>query len=296
MNFSDIYKNQFRYSVEVFPPKTEEGVKNLIKTLHKLEAISPAYVSVTYGAMGSTRDLTKDLAFRIYDEIKSHTAFHFTCVGSGRQEILKYVEVLSTKGINLILALRGDIPKDQTEFIPPEDGFGYANELVSFLKEKNNLSVAVAGYPEKHPEAPSLETDIENLKRKVDAGAEVIITQLFFENPIFYKWLDKVRQAGITVPVIPGIMPILKLSQIKRITELSGARLPKDLLDKLAACKEDETAMPDVGIEIAAKQCRDLKENGVPGIHFYCMNKAYSVLKIVETLGLCFDSNRKCPT
>lgn len=283
LRFSEIYADKsFHYSIEVYPPKTEKGVENLLKELEELKAISPAYVSVTYGAMGTTRALTKDLAIRIHDQLKINTAFHFTCIGSGRKEIKKYVNSLRERGIELIVALRGDYPRDNPSYRPPADGFRYANELVDYLKSINDFSIAVAGYPETHVEAPSPEADLENLKRKVDAGADVIITQLFFDNRDFYNWVKKVRKLGITVPIIAGIMPILKLSQIQKITGLCGARIPKDLVKKLKACGEDEDAMRDVGVRYAIEQCRDLIKNNVAGIHFYCLNKAYSVLRVVK--------------
>lgn len=284
MNFTDLYSKGFQYSLEVFPPKTGRGIEILIAHLKDLENINPAYVSVTYGAMGSTRDLTKELAFKLYDEIKAYTAFHFTCVGSSRADIKEYVDALFQKGINLVLALRGDWPNEQVLEHPLQDGFSYANELMSYLKELQNFSIAVAGYPEKHPEACSMEEDIDHLKRKVDTGAEVILTQLFFDNQFYFDWLEKVRKAGITIPVVPGIMPIIKLSQVQRITNMCGAMIPQALLEQLEKCGDDEESMRDIGVEHAIKQCQDLKNNKVPGIHFYCLNKSYSVLKIVDEL------------
>lgn len=282
MRFAEIYKeNKFRFSVEVFPPKTEEGVVSLFTELEKLKAIDPSYVSVTYGAMGSTRSLTQDLAIKIHEKIKLNTAFHFTCVGCGRQEIKDYVSPLRDRGITNVVALRGDKPKDPG-YTPPKDGFTYANELVTYLNEINGFSIAVAGYPEKHIEAKDLESDILSLKRKVDAGADVIITQLFFDNTDYYRWLEKVRGAGVKVPIIPGIMPILRLKQIEKITAMCGAKIPDDLWKKLKSCGDDEDAVVAVGIEHALSQCRDLIKNKVPGIHFYCLNRAHSVLTIVK--------------
>lgn len=286
MKFSDLYKNnQFRYSIEIFPPKTPAGVAALFHELKELGRVKPAYVSVTYGALGSTRDLTQDLAIRVHRELGYQTAFHFTCVGSGRDEIKSYVNKLYEAGINFIVALRGDQPQGLENYQPPADGFRYANELVAYLKSVGNFSLAVAGYPEKHGEALDFKTDINNLKRKVDAGADVIITQLFFDNADYYSWLEKVRAVGIQIPIIAGILPIQSLKQIQRITGLCGAQLPPDLVRRLENCHDDDAAMRVVGIEHALKQCADLKKNGVVGIHFYALNKAYSVLKIVDGLG-----------
>lgn len=281
--YSNFYKNNvFRLSVEVFPPKTETGVNSLVEELEKIKKINPAYVSVTYGAMGSTRNLTGDLVVRIQSELQIPTAFHFTCVGLGKGAIKDYVNHLHDQNINLVVGLRGDKPSE--DYQAPEDGFSYANELVSYLKTIHDFSIAVAGYPEKHIEAPSLEVDIDNLKRKVDAGADVIITQLFYNNNLFYDWLDKIRQKGIQIPVIPGIMPILSLKQISRITSLCGATLPKDLLKDLESHQEDAEATLKIGEDFAANQCLDLKANGLPGAHLYSLNKSRACLKISESL------------
>ncbi|HBF12353.1 MAG TPA: methylenetetrahydrofolate reductase [NAD(P)H] [Deltaproteobacteria bacterium] len=284
MNFTDFYKpGTCRYSFEVFPVKTEEGVKNLLQVLGELKDFDPAYVSVTYGALGSTRDLTRDLALRIHRGTKIPTAFHFTCVGSGRQEIKNYVEKLKKEGLNLVVALRGDPPKGGA-FIPPTDGFRYANELVTYLKSINGFSMAVAGYPEGHPEAGSKEADLVNLKRKVEAGADAVITQMFFDNRDYFDFVERAHKVGISVPIIPGIMPILNLKQIEKITGLCGAKIPSQLHQRLVQCGEDVEATRNVGIEHALKQCHELKKSGVPGIHFYTLNKSLSVAGIIENL------------
>lgn len=280
MKFPDFYKNgRPALSIEIFPPKTEKGVEALFEELKILKMISPVFVSVTYGAMGSTRDLTKDLALRIHRELKLKTAFHFTCVGSGRIEMKDYVTSLAREGVDLVVALRGDKPVD---FKPSDDGFHFASELVAYLKTLHPFSMAVAGYPEKHIEAESLASDLENLKRKINAGADIVITQLFFDNAVYYSYVESVRQIGVTSPIVPGILPIQSLKQIQRITGLCGVKLPQILLAELESCGDDEDAMREVGINYAIRQCRDLLQNGVPGIHFYSLNKSHSVLKIVE--------------
>lgn len=284
MRFSNLYNNQpFRFSVEVFPPKTDDGSRALFRELEALRVIDPAYVSVTYGAMGSTREFTKDLATRVQKTLGFNTAFHFTCVGSGREDIKAYIGNMAANGLKLIVALRGDRPQDPG-YCPPADGFRYANELVAYLKQLDDFSIAVAGYPEKHIEAKDLVTDIAHLKRKVDAGADVVITQLFFDNADFYSWVDKVRAAGVKVPIIAGILPVQSLKQIQKITGLCGARLPAELLRRLESCGEDAAAVRAVGVEHAVKQCQNLIDNGVVGIHFYCLNRADSILKIVQGL------------
>lgn len=284
MNFADFYQdNRFAYSIEVFPPKSPAGAEKLLSELKALRAIEPAYVSVTYGAMGTTRENTADLALRIHSELDLATAFHFTCVGFDREQVRTYVEGLAKKGLKLVVALRGDIPADQEAFQPPENGFRYANELVGYLRSLDQgFSLAVAGYPEKHTEAPSLEVDIENLKRKVDAGADVVITQLFYNNDDYYRYVEKVHKAGVRVPIVPGLMPIQNFKQVQKITKMCGASLPKDLLNQLAAHQDDPSAIRDIGVAQASKQCMDLIEQGAPGIHFYTLNKAESVLKVVE--------------
>lgn len=283
--FSDFYATHKPvFSLEVFPPKTEKGVSSLLAELELLKQIHPAFVSVTYGAMGSTRDLTKDLALRIKNETHLTPAIHFTCVGSSRDEVKKYVTMLADQGVNLVVALRGDKPVDAQNFTPPTNGFRYASELVAYLKTLYPFSMAVAGYPEKHVEALSFESDLENLKRKVNAGADVVITQLFFDNADYKNYVERVRAMGVSAPIIPGILPVQSLKQVERIVSLIGAKLPPALHQKLLACGDDETAMREVGITHATEQCRDLLRFGVPGIHFYALNKAHSVLKIVAAL------------
>lgn len=283
VRFTDFYKKgKPALSVEIFPPKTEKGVNNLFSELEKLKQIKPEFVSVTYGAGGSTRNLTSDLALQVRENLNIKTAFHFTCVGSGREEMKEYVTALAKQDMNLIVALRGDKPQNVEEFVPPADGFRYANELVAYLKSLHPFSMAVAGYPEGHVEAPSLEEDLKNLKKKVDAGADVIITQLFYDNHLFYNYVEKVRAMGIEIPIVAGVLPIQSLPQIERFLGLCGSTLPDELRKKLEECGEDHAAQREIGVQQAIDQCRDLIKNGVDGIHFYCLNKSYSVLKIYE--------------
>lgn len=282
IHFLDFYRSDKPvFSLEVFPPKTDKGLESLLQEIEKLRSINPAFISVTYGAMGSTQNTTKDLVQTINNHLQIPTAFHFTCVGSRREEISRYVLDLAGQGVNLVVALRGDNPQNGHGF---DGDFKYANELVTYLKSLHPFSVAVAGYPEKHIEAASFAEDIQNLKRKVDSGADIILTQLFFDNEDYYKWLEQIRRAGIDVPVIPGIMPIAKLNQIKKITSMCGAKLPAALLAQLEACQNDDAAMEAVGLEHAVKQCQDLIKNNALGIHFYCLNRADVILKIVERL------------
>lgn len=284
-NFKKIYSTSHPvYSFEVFPPKDEAGIADLMATLGQLKSYQPAFVSVTYGAGGSTRDLTRDLALRIRDELNLNVAFHFTCVGSSRDDIKVYVEKLKQKGVSLVVALRGDPPKGEKHFTSAKDGFSHASELVTYLKSLGGFSMAVAGYPEMHVEAKSKDQDLAYLKQKVDQGADVVMTQLFYDNKDYFDFVERARQIGIEVPIIPGILPVLSLQQVVRITGLSGAKIPPRLLEKLQACGDDSVAMRDVGIEWALCQARELVQKGVPGIHFYILNRSYSIAKILSSL------------
>lgn len=285
MNFRDFFRpGKIRYSFEIFPPKDEAGIVSLVENLKDLSSFKPAFISVTYGAMGTTRDLTRDLAIRIRKEPGLTTAFHFTCVGSDKNAIRDYVERLKKEGINLIVALRGDPPVGATSFVTPENGFSHANELVAYLKQIDGFSIAVAGYPEGHVECPDKEADLLNLKRKVDAGADIIITQLFFDNERFFRFVEKARAVGIKVPIIPGIMPILSLKQIEKITKMCGASLPTSLHQEIITAQDNSEKCREIGVLHAAKQCRELIASGVPGIHFYILNKSYSTRRILEAL------------
>ncbi len=285
MNFSNLYQGGvLRFSFEVFPPKDEAGITSLFETLRNLSPFDPAFISVTYGAMGTTRDLTRDLAVRIHRELGLRTAFHFTCVGSDRSSIQEYVERLKAEGITLVVALRGDPPQGMDRFTKPENGFSYANELVTFLRKIDGFSLAVAGYPEGHIESADKETDLKNLARKVAAGADIVITQLFFDNRDYFDFVTRARKIGIQVPIIPGIMPILNLKQIEKITRLCGARLPRPLHEALLKNEKSPEAMREIGVKHAAAQCRELMNRGVPGIHFYTLNKADSVRKVIASI------------
>lgn len=285
MNFKDFYqKGKPAFSFEIFPPKDAAGEQSLFTALQKLRQFNPAFVSVTYGAMGSTQDKTRNLAIRIHKELGLTTAFHFTCVGSDRAFIREYVEYLKKEGIDLIVALRGDPPQGVEKFTPPLNGFRYANELVSYLKGLGGFSIAVAGYPEGHIETPDKETDLNHLVRKVEAGADIVITQLFFNNQDYFDFVERVRKKGIRVPIIPGIMPILNLKQIEKISKMCGAGIPKELQTKLLQNESSPERVKEIGIEYSLNQCQELLKNGAPGIHFYILNRAESTSAILEKL------------
>ena len=284
MNILDIYNSkEFTASFEIFPPKTEKGNQNLWKEMKEMSELDPAYVSVTYGAGGSTRDKTLDIATKIKNDYSITPLVHFTCVGSGRDEIKKYLKIVKNLGIENILALRGDPPLGETTFAPPPDGFSYANELVEYIRSINGFTIAVAGYPEGHIESEDLESDIENLKKKVDAGADFIITQLFYNNNDFYHFMDTIIRKNISLPVIPGIMPVTSLTQIKKITSMCGATIPGTLQKRLQQCPSEDSFC-EAGIDYSIEQCSELKAWGVKGFHFYTLNKTRAVKKILKEI------------
>lgn len=273
------------FSFEFFPPKSEEGEEQLFSTIEQLKPLAPAFVSVTYGAGGHTQAKTVDLVSRIKNDIGLEAMAHLTCVGAGRSEIASVLRRLRDAGIENVLPLRGDPPKDQPGFVRPRDGFGYASELVAFIRSEGfDFCLAGAGYPEGHPESPDLDTDMRRLKEKVDCGVEFIITQLFFDNADFHGFVQRARSAGIRVPIIPGIMPITDFAQIERISALCGAQIPPALRDKIEPLRDDHSAVRAIGIEHATAQCRDLLAQGAPGVHFYTLNRSTATRAIVAEL------------
>ena len=272
------------YSFEFFPPKDDAGIANLFVTIKNLREIDPSFVSVTYGAGGSTRRKTIEITKTIKQATGIEAMAHLTCVGHSSAEIATILDEIEAAGIENVMTLRGDPPRGQTDFVPHPEGFPHANELVRFIRAHKNFCLGVAGYPEGHPEAPSKEIDLVNLKRKVDAGAEFIITQLFFDNRHYFDFIARARPAGIDLPIIPGIMPITDLAQIKRFTQLCGAEIPSSLLAELEAVDGNKDAVAEVGIRYGIKQCLELLQNGAPGIHFYTLNKSLSTRTILESL------------
>ena len=272
-------------SLEFFPPKDEAGVEALRQTAMTLKRIAPDFVSVTYGAGGSTRERTAQVSRLLRQEIGFTVMPHLTCVGHTRAELNTVADQLHADGYRNIMTLRGDPPKGQTEFVPDKDGLRYASDLVALLKARHaDFCLGVGGYPEKHPEAPSLDADLDNLKRKVDAGAAFITTQLFFDNAVYYRFVERCRARGITVPIVPGIMPVLSLKQIKRFTEMCGAHLPEKLHRRLMAADDHPEIVESVGNEWAVTQIRDLLAHDAPGYHLYIMNRAKSALALAAGL------------
>src|SRR5437764_13338355 len=261
-------KGQPTISFEYFPPKTDAGFAQLYQTIAELHAIKPSYVSVTYGAGGSTREKTVELVERIQREQKIRSMAHLTCVGHTADEIGQILDDLWKSGIRNVLALRGDPPAGQSQFVATEGGFANADALVKYAAERHDFCIGVAGYPEGHPQCLNKTRDLEHLKRKVDNGANFIVTQLFFDNGDFYRFRDDARAIGIKVPIIAGIMPITNVGQIKRFVSMCGAKVPHRLLTKLESVESDGDAVHQVGVNYAAMQCQDLLFNDVEGLHF----------------------------
>ena len=292
MRFPEYFKDGGKpiISFEIFPPKTDKGMGPLLEIIPELVALGPDYITVTYGAMGSTQHMTLEIASLIKNVYKMETACHLTCVGASRNELDEILRRISDSSIRNIVALRGDPPQGDKTFIPPSDGYAHANQLVEHIrrleseKGQEPFGIAVAGYPEKHIEAPSMEIDIANLKRKVEAGGDIIITQLFFDNEFFFNFVERARTAGITVPIIPGLMPILSVKQIKRITSMCGSSIPHELQLELESAADDDEKASEIGIRQCIRQAKDLLSHGVSGIHFYVLNKSTHIRKIIEAL------------
>jgi methylenetetrahydrofolate reductase (NADPH) len=273
-------------SVEFSPPRTELAGQQILKTAEVLRSrLNPDFVSITYGAGGSTRERTLEYAGLLRRRFGFDVVAHLTCVGSSRDELRSIIRGYREDGLSNIMALRGDPPKGQTDFAPHPDGLGYANELVELIRETEpGFCVGVAGYPETHPQAPSPEVDLANLKRKVDAGASFITTQLFYDNAPFLDFVTRCREAGINVPILPGLMPPLGLEQVLRFGRMNGSSVPAELERRLAAVDGDEAAQRRVGVEWTFGQVKELFENGVDAIHLYIMNRSESALALADML------------
>lgn len=271
-------------SFEFFPPKDEAGFGRLKDALGSLRELHPTYVSVTYGAGGSTRRQTVELVSEIQHDYGITPMAHLTCLESSQDEIRGVLQRLADSGIENVLALRGDPPRGQSEFTPQPDGFAHANELAAFAKSEFGFCLGGACYPETHPEASSPEHDLQMLRRKVDAGCEFLVTQLFFDNQHYFDFVARARAAGIGVPIIPGIMPITNVAQIERFTKMCGATIPKPLWNELQLLKDDSHAVLSLGVAHATAQCLELLQRGAPGIHFYTLNKSPATRTILMAL------------
>lgn len=272
------------FSFEFFPPKSQEGVEGLFETISDLESFAPAYVSVTYGAGGSSRTMTLDLVRRIEAETGLDAMAHLTCVGATEPELAQVIDEFARAGIENILPLRGDAPQGQDKFSATAGGFSYASELVALAKRRHDFCIAGACYPEGHIEAPSLQVDMDNLKKKVDSGVDFLVTQLFFDCADYFRFVDRTRAAGITIPIVAGIMPVTNVAQVKRFTQMCGARIPPKLLSRLAPHEEDRAEVQKIGVDHATRQCEELIEAGCVGVHFYTLNRSLATRRILENL------------
>jgi methylenetetrahydrofolate reductase (NADPH) len=282
MRIADRYgKGRPVFSFEFFPPKTDAGFRALYEAIQELKLFNPDFVSVTWGAGGSTRRKTVEIVVQIQQEIGVTAMAHLSCIGSTPEQIAETLGRLDEGGIENVLALGGDRPAD---YVPPAGAFTYANELTRFIKSRTNLCIGGACYPETHPLAESPESDLAWCKQKVDDGAEFLITQLYFDNADYFSFVERAREAGVAVPIVPGIMPILNVRSIRRMTTLSGARIPAELQAALDRVEGDDDATRSVGVQWATEQCRELLEREVPGIHFYTLNRSLATRAIFEKL------------
>ena len=272
------------FSFEFFPPKTDDGVESLLRTVAALRVLDPAFVSVTHGALGSNRARAVEVAKRIKAELEIEVMAHLTCVGRTRDELRDVLRELQAAGIENVLALRGDPPKGDEHFVPTPGGFRYASELTALIAAEFPFTIAGAAYPEKHPEAPSAEADLAALGEKVRAGAQFLVTQLFFDNEAYFAFVRAARAAGIGVPIVPGIMPITNYEQIARMTKMCGARIPDRLRAELEARRDEPEAVVQLGVAYTALQCADLLARGAPGIHFYTLNQSPATRAVVSAL------------
>jgi methylenetetrahydrofolate reductase (NADPH) len=274
------------FSFEFFPPKTDEGEQNLRTTLEDLRAFEPDFVSVTYGAGGSTRNRTVELTKWIKQQLGIEAMAHLSCVGATREELTATLDGIAAAGIENVLALRGDPPRGETEWKAHPGGLQYSTELAALISERYAFSIGAACFPEVHPEAPDRAHDLRFLKRKVQSGASFLITQLFFDNELYFRFVEEARAAGIDVPILPGIMPITDLGQIKTITGMCGASIPERLTEALEWRSSEREAVLQLGVSYATLQCAELLARGAPGIHFYTLNRSHATRAILSALKL----------
>jgi len=274
------------YSFELFPPKTDKGYENLLKTIAQLCELQPDYISCTYGAGGGSREKTLDVVQHIEEQHHVIGMAHLTCVLNTKNDVKTIIEDIKPRGIKNILALRGDPPKDQPDWLPTDDNFKYSSDLAAFIRENfgDYFGIAVAGFPEGHILCPDKEKDAEFLKVKIEAGADFVITQLFFDNKDYFEYVDRLRRIGVEVRVIPGILPITDYGALQRFCSLCGTTVTDEVKKIFQPLQDDRDATVKAGIEFAIRQCRELLDSGAPGIHFYCLNKLHPTDAILKAI------------
>lgn len=286
MKIKNILSNRRTISFEFFPPREADGVPGVIDVIQRLRVFAPDFVSVTYGAGGGTRAFTEEITMRLKSDTDLEVMAHLTCVAQSRSDVHGVLQRLDAAGIENVIALRGDRPQDSDTAVPGNDEFAHATDLIQHIRSNFDFGVAGACYPEGHTESESLDSDIAYARMKQDLGAEFLITQLFYDNAYFYGFQERAAAAGITVPIIPGVLPILSTPQIRRFTSLCGATIPPDLDERLERFADDNRAVREIGIEHATQQAEELWANGAPGIHFYVLNRTYSVSHILRDLNI----------
>ena len=286
MKIKDILKSKRTISCEFFPPRDSDGIPGVLRTAGRIRGYNPDFVSVTYGAGGSTRAFTEEITSSLKRDTDLEVMAHLTCVAQTKEEVHTALVRLDELGIENVIALRGDPPAGQADFVPSEGGFQHATELLKHIRDNFGFGLAAACYPEGHIESVDLLTDIDYVKMKVDNGADFLVTQLFYDNQDFFKLLDRAASVGINVPIIAGILPILNANQIRRFTSLCGSKIPDELDVQLERYSDDDDAVRELGIEYATKQVQELWNQGTAGVHFYVLNRSYSVSKILDNLKL----------
>jgi methylenetetrahydrofolate reductase (NADPH) len=285
MKIRDLFRFQAQtFSFEFFPPKTQEDADELFVRVQELKPLGPSFISVTYGAGGSTRRNTIDLVCRLQAELGMLGMAHLTCVGHSQAELQEVLTELKDRGIENVMCLRGDPPRGETSFVPTVDGFSYALELVRLARSISDFCIGVAGYPEAHPECLDKQLDLDHLKAKVDCGADFVTTQLFFDNRDYFDFRERARRIGVPHRIIPGIMPITNYRQMVRFTQMCGATIPTVLHERLEPVADDPHAVLEIGVDWAWRQCEELLAGGAPGIHFYTMNRSLATQRIFERL------------
>ena len=284
MKIKDILTTTRPVSFEFFPPRSADGIAAVLETLDELKSYCPDFISVTYGAGGSTRSFTEEITIQAKRLAGVEVMAHLTCVGQTVEEIDSVLNRLESEGVENVIALRGDPPRGETAFVPVEGGFQHATDLLQHVTSNYKFGLAAACYPEGHTESVDLDSDLDYVKMKVDNGADFLVTQLFYDNRHYFDFVDRAKSVGISVPIVPGVLPVLNSAQVRRFTSLSGSEIPQDLDKLLDKYADSDNSARDMGVEYATAQVRELWDSGVPGVHFYVLNRSYSVSRILDNL------------